>query len=214
MKRAETWAKVFDGNSLVTLRKASVRYDAEKDSPRIKAKVLYVLSRTDKLFPPSIAPGVMAKLKAAGVNADYFEIDSEFGHSASGPDNAKWAPRVQDLHGRPGEAQLARDGLNSIRRAGLPPGRRESTGVHSACGRSMPMASAFSARSSTSSRHPHPPEKTLYPESLKGRAQAAGGRFETVATWRIIMRATLHQGASNTYYGQWNARIIGQTQAN
>jgi hypothetical protein len=24
-----------------------------------------------------------------------------------------------------------------------------------------------------------------------------------VVTWRIIMRATLHQGASNTYYGQW-----------
>jgi len=24
-----------------------------------------------------------------------------------------------------------------------------------------------------------------------------------VVTWRIIMRATLHQGTSNTYYGQW-----------
>jgi hypothetical protein len=24
------------------------------------------------------------------------------------------------------------------------------------------------------------------------------------------MRATLHQGASNTYYGQWNARILRQ----
>jgi homoserine acetyltransferase len=60
-----------------------------------KAKVLYVLSRTDKLFPPSIAPDVMAKLKAAGVSADYFEIDSDFGHSASGLDAAKWAPRLK-----------------------------------------------------------------------------------------------------------------------
>jgi homoserine O-acetyltransferase len=76
---------VFDGNSLVVLRKASVRFDAEKD----------VLSRTDKLFPPSIAPDVMAKLKAAGVSADYFEIDSDFGHSASGLDAAKWAPRLK-----------------------------------------------------------------------------------------------------------------------
>src|SRR5207244_4389072 len=76
-KRAETWSKVFDGNSLVALRKASVRFDAEKDVARIKAKVLYVLSRTDKLFPPSIAPDVMAKLKAAGVTADYYELDSE-----------------------------------------------------------------------------------------------------------------------------------------
>jgi homoserine O-acetyltransferase len=94
-KRAETWSKVFDGNSLVVLRKASVRFDAEKDMPKIKAKVLYVLSRTDKVFPPTIAPDVMAKLKVAGVSADYFEIDSEFGHSASGLDAAKWAPRLK-----------------------------------------------------------------------------------------------------------------------
>ena len=94
-KRAESWAKVFDANSLVVLRKASVRFDAEKDMPKIKAKVLYVLSRTDKLFPPSIAPEVMAKLKSAGVSADYFEIVSDFGHSASGLDAAKWAPRLK-----------------------------------------------------------------------------------------------------------------------
>jgi homoserine O-acetyltransferase/O-succinyltransferase len=94
-KRAESWSKVFDANSLVVLRKASVRFNAEKDMPKIKAKVLYVLSRTDKVFPPTIAPDVMAKLKAAGVNADYFEIDSEFGHSASGLDAAKWAPRLK-----------------------------------------------------------------------------------------------------------------------
>ncbi len=94
-KRAESWSKVFDANSLVVLRKASVRFDAEKDMARIKAKVLYVLSRTDKLFPPGIAPDVMAKLKAAGVTADYFEIDSDLGHSASGLDAAKWAPRLK-----------------------------------------------------------------------------------------------------------------------
>ena len=95
VRRAETWSKVFDGNSLVVLRRASVNFDAERDFARIKAKVLYVLSRTDKLFPPSIAPGVMEKLKAAGVSADYFEIDSDFGHSASGLDAAKWAPRLK-----------------------------------------------------------------------------------------------------------------------
>ena len=94
-KRALAWAKVFDGNSLVALRKASVRFDAATDFNRMKAKVLYVLSRTDKVFPPTLAPDVMAKLKAAGVSADYFEIDSDFGHSASGLDAAKWAPRLK-----------------------------------------------------------------------------------------------------------------------
>lgn len=104
-KRALAWARAFDGNSLVTLRKASVRFDAAKDFARMKARVLYVLSRTDKVFPPSIAPGVMAQLKAAKVDADYFEIDSEFGHSASGLDAAKWALRLKafmtSLHKRP-----------------------------------------------------------------------------------------------------------------
>ena len=33
----------------------------------------------------------MADLKAAGVEAEYFEIDSEHGHLASGTDAAKWA---------------------------------------------------------------------------------------------------------------------------
>ncbi len=93
--RARAWAKAFDGNSLVTLRKASVRFDAAKDFAKMKARVLYVLARTDKVFPPAIAPGVMAALKAAKVDADYFEIDSEYGHSASGLDAAKWALRLK-----------------------------------------------------------------------------------------------------------------------
>ncbi len=87
---AEVWARDFDPNSLIALAKARSHYNAEKDFAKIRAKVLYVLSRTDKLFPPSIAPAVMAKLKAAGVDATYFEIDSDKGHLASGADWQKW----------------------------------------------------------------------------------------------------------------------------
>jgi homoserine O-acetyltransferase len=94
---AEIWARQFDPNSMITLRKAAVRYDAERHLDRIRARVLYVLSRTDKLFPPSIAPAVMDKLAAAGVDAQYFEIDTELGHSASGPEWAKWAPVLKDF---------------------------------------------------------------------------------------------------------------------
>jgi homoserine O-acetyltransferase len=102
-RQAETWAGLFDANSLVTLRRAAVAFDAERDFDRIRAKVLYVLSRTDKLFPPSIAPGVMARLAAARVDATYVEIDTEFGHTASGPEWAKWAPALRDfLAGLPG----------------------------------------------------------------------------------------------------------------
>ena len=96
---SETWAKQFDPNSMVALRKASVRFDAERDMAKIGAKVLYVLSRTDKLFPPSIAPGVMDKLAKAGVDAKYVEIDTDFGHSASGAAWQKWAPALEDFLG-------------------------------------------------------------------------------------------------------------------
>jgi homoserine O-acetyltransferase len=94
-RRAEPWAKEFDPNSMVTMRRAAVRYNAEKDFSKIRAKVLYVISRSDKLFPPSIAPDVMDKLAKAGVDAKYFEIDTEFGHSATGIEWAKWGPTLK-----------------------------------------------------------------------------------------------------------------------
>src|SRR5216684_1775440 len=94
-RMAENWAKRFDANSMIALAQARADYDAEKDFAKIRAKVLYVLSRTDKLFPPAIAPTVMAKLRANNVDATYFEIDSDKGHLASGHDWPKWAPALK-----------------------------------------------------------------------------------------------------------------------
>jgi homoserine O-acetyltransferase len=37
----------------------------------------------------------MAQLGGADVTAEYFEIDSERGHLASGADAAKWAPALR-----------------------------------------------------------------------------------------------------------------------
>jgi homoserine O-acetyltransferase len=88
---ARQWARVFDANSMVVLRRALETFDTTAQFDGIRAKVLYVLSRTDLLFPPSIAPDVMQRLHAAGVDARYVEIDSELGHMASGHDAAKWA---------------------------------------------------------------------------------------------------------------------------
>jgi homoserine O-acetyltransferase len=94
---ASAWAEGFDANSLIILAKALRGFDVTAQFGRIKSRVLYVLSRTDKLFPPEIAPGVMQGLKAAGVDADYFLLDSDYGHSASGRDAHKWAPRLKQF---------------------------------------------------------------------------------------------------------------------
>jgi homoserine O-acetyltransferase len=88
----ERWADTFDGNSLITLRRVAAEFDAEQHLSRIKAKVLYVLSTTDQLFPATIGPGVVESLKAAGVDTTYFELESDKGHLASGVDAEKWAP--------------------------------------------------------------------------------------------------------------------------
>jgi homoserine O-acetyltransferase len=94
-RMAAPWADTFDGNSLVVQRKAMEFRDHAKDFGRIKAKVLYILSSSDKLFPPSIGPGVMAQLKAANVDATYFEIDSDKGHTAGTGDAKKFEPALR-----------------------------------------------------------------------------------------------------------------------
>jgi homoserine O-acetyltransferase len=94
---AARWAAGFDANSLIILAKALRGFNVTAQFGNIRSKVLYVLSRTDRLFPPELAPGVMQGLKAAGVDADYFLLDSDYGHSASGRDAHKWAPRLRQF---------------------------------------------------------------------------------------------------------------------
>ncbi|MCB1548040.1 MAG: alpha/beta fold hydrolase [Hyphomicrobiaceae bacterium] len=89
-RQARAWARQFDANSLVILRRAAVRFDAVKDFARVKAKVLYVLLTSDVLFPPAIAPDVMARLAAAGIDASYVEVETDFGHSGYGRASAGW----------------------------------------------------------------------------------------------------------------------------
>jgi homoserine O-acetyltransferase len=97
---AAAWADVFDANSLFILGRAMESFGVTAEFGKIRVPVLYILSRTDALFPPSLAPGVMEELKRAGVDARYFEIDSEHGHLASGADAEKWAPALRAFIGK------------------------------------------------------------------------------------------------------------------
>ena len=60
---AAQWAAVFDANSMLILGRAAEFYDVTDRLDRIRVPVLYVLSRTDALFPPSLAPEVIAALR-------------------------------------------------------------------------------------------------------------------------------------------------------
>jgi len=95
--QAANWARNWDAHSLIILRRALLGFDTRPDFASIKAKVLYVLCRSDALFPPKIAPAVIDALRGAGVEARYFEIDSDMGHSSSGPEHAKWSPVLREF---------------------------------------------------------------------------------------------------------------------
>ena len=67
---ARDWAQAFDQHSLLVLGRASEAFDATPMLGRIKARGSYALSRADLLFPPSLAPAVMAAMTSAGVVRD------------------------------------------------------------------------------------------------------------------------------------------------
>lgn len=94
-QRARDWAEAADAHSLLVLGRALDHYDLRGELSRIRARVLYVLSRTDRLFPPSLAAEVMPALAATGVSATYVEIDSDHGHLASGTEAAQWTPALR-----------------------------------------------------------------------------------------------------------------------
>ena len=92
---AADWARQFDANSLLVLGRAAARFDVTAELSRLRAKILYVLSTTDTLFPPSLGPEVMTRLRAAGVEAEHLRLESTHGHIASSSDAEKWAPALR-----------------------------------------------------------------------------------------------------------------------
>ncbi|MEI7874003.1 MAG: alpha/beta fold hydrolase [Alphaproteobacteria bacterium] len=90
---AKSWAKIYDGHSLVTLRRAIDGFDITKQYDQLKkTKVLYVISKTDKLFDLTDCATHVLEMRKAGVDLTYVEMPSDKGHMASHADAAMWAP--------------------------------------------------------------------------------------------------------------------------
>ncbi|PRZ35205.1 homoserine O-acetyltransferase [Antricoccus suffuscus] len=90
---AEAWAQVYDGHSLMVLRRAIGTFDITDDYAALKStKVLYVQSPSDTVFDIAQSPGYVADMRAAGVDITYVELPTDKGHMASHADAALWAP--------------------------------------------------------------------------------------------------------------------------
>jgi homoserine O-acetyltransferase len=90
---AKAWAQIYDGHSMVVLRKAIGTFDITGEYAKLKnTKVLYVQSPTDKLFDIALSPGYVSDMRKSGINVTYVELPSNKGHMASHADAALWAP--------------------------------------------------------------------------------------------------------------------------
>ncbi len=81
----------FDAGSLLVLAQAVEDFDVRGDLPRMTAPLLYVLSRSDDMFPPELARELAPFFNVAGLRWTYVELDSDKGHLASGVDCHLWS---------------------------------------------------------------------------------------------------------------------------
>ncbi|WP_311221027.1 MULTISPECIES: alpha/beta fold hydrolase [unclassified Acidovorax] len=92
---ARAWAAEFDAHSLIVLLKAALAFDVRPRLHELRCQLLHVTASTDLLFPPVAVRGTLA---AAGTGlARYVEMDTAFGHQASGPAHALWSGALQDV---------------------------------------------------------------------------------------------------------------------
>ena len=69
-----------DAAHLVWMAKANQLYNLANEQSRIKAKVLFLPSKTDLIFPPELSRRWAEKLKAQGNYVELYEIEGTSGH--------------------------------------------------------------------------------------------------------------------------------------
>lgn len=103
-RMAASWAREFDPGSLVVLARAIEHFDVRAELTRVRAPLLYVLSRSDETFPPTLAHELAPIFDAARMHWSYVELASDKGHLASGVDSILWADVLADFMATPPDA--------------------------------------------------------------------------------------------------------------
>lgn len=94
-KPCRDWAARFDPYSLVVLAGAAEPFDVRDRLHELRARLLLVVCTTDAIFPPN--PDTTAQVNALSVPHRYVEIDSPYGHMASGVEWRKLVPELRWL---------------------------------------------------------------------------------------------------------------------
>ncbi len=91
------WASKFDPISLITLAAAAESFDVRDRLSEIRARTLFMVCTTDALFPPD--PQVRELLRQVQSPLCYVELDSPYGHMASGVECHRLQPQLRWLLG-------------------------------------------------------------------------------------------------------------------
>jgi homoserine O-acetyltransferase/O-succinyltransferase len=94
---AAAWAREFNAHSLVLLLKAALAFDARPRLEEVRADVLYVIANTDVLFPPDPAMQEAMRRTRGRRPMRYVEMNTDFGHMASGAAHALWSSELREL---------------------------------------------------------------------------------------------------------------------
>jgi homoserine O-acetyltransferase len=87
--QGSTFIERFDANSYIYLTKAMDFYDIAEEcdtledaAARVRCKSLFIAFRSDWLFPPRETEELVDALRSVGREAEYHEIESDYGHDA------------------------------------------------------------------------------------------------------------------------------------
>lgn len=92
-KRAESWSHEFDANALSILYEAGIGSSA--DASKFEAPLLNVLASTDSVVDVKLGQPIVDTLKGHGVDAEFLEIDTPYGHTGPMLDAHKWADKLE-----------------------------------------------------------------------------------------------------------------------
>lgn len=73
-------AATTDANNNIYMAKANQLFNVEADMPRIKARLLFIPSQSDLVFPPEFSRKAAERFKAQGGTAELFMIEGNGGH--------------------------------------------------------------------------------------------------------------------------------------
>lgn len=96
---AHNWAQAFDAHSLIVLLKAALAFDVRAQLHQVRSDVLHVVASSDQLFPPDAVRGTLVGTHGRRP-MHYVEMETLFGHQASGPAHALWEGALRELLAR------------------------------------------------------------------------------------------------------------------